>query len=126
MGSNIASGQLRITMTYREQLQQIASDYRAAGMPWPATSKEIASWAIDNGRWEPHRGTLISKCAEEISDALREEFYTDPQGRRVRTKHVARVEVDGEQIPLWDDIRSGDRGHMQMAFQQRRQQIVGD
>jgi len=113
-------------MTYKEQLQEIARDYRAAGMPWPATAKEMAVWAIDNNRWQAQRSTLISRCAEEIAEALREEYYTDPQGRRVRTKHMARVEVNGEQIPLWDDIRSGNREHMQVAFQQRRQQIVGD
>ena len=27
---------------------------------------------------------------------------------------------------LWDDIRTASREHMQIAFQQRRQQIVGD
>ena len=113
-------------MTYREQLQKIAEDYRAAGMPWPARSNEIAAWAIDNNLWQAHRSTLISRCAEEISDALREEYYTDPQGRRVRTKHVARIEVDGKQLPLWDDIRSGNRDHFLISVQNRRQQIVGD
>ena len=57
---------------------------------------------------------------------MREEYITDPQGRTVRAKHVARVERDGEQIPLWADIRTADRQHMEIAFQQRRQQIVGD
>jgi hypothetical protein len=113
-------------MTYKEQLQKIAKDYRDAGMPWPASSREIASWAIDNSLWQAQRSTLISKCAEEISDALGEEYYTDPQGRRVRTKHVARVTVDGQQIPLWDDIRSGNRDHFLVSTQQRRQQVVGE
>jgi hypothetical protein len=113
-------------MTYKEQLQRVAKDYRSAGMPWPAASTEIAAWAIDNNLWQAHRSTLISRCAEEISDALREEYYTDPQGRRVRTKHVARIEINGKQIPLWDDIRSGNRDHFLISVQNRRQQIVGD
>ena len=33
---------------------------------------------------------------------------------------------DGGQVALWDDIRTADRQHMTLAFQQRRQQIVGD
>jgi hypothetical protein len=111
-------------MTYKEQLQKIAKDYRKAGMPWPAAARDIAAWAIDNNLWEPQRGTLISKCADEISDALGEEYYTDPQGRRVRTKHVARL--PGEQMPLWDDIRSGNREHFKISTQQRRQQVVGE
>ena len=53
---------------------------------------------------------------------MREEYITDPQGRTVRAKHVACY----EQVPLWGDIRTAPREHMEMAFQQRRQQIVGD
>ena len=58
---------------------------------------------------------------------MREEFITDPQGRRVRAKHAARMDRDeGEQGALWDDIRTASHEHMQVAFQQRRQGIVGD
>ena len=57
---------------------------------------------------------------------MREEYITDPQGRRVRAKHVARVKRDNTQLYLWADIRTADLEHMQVAFQQRRQQIVGD
>jgi hypothetical protein len=57
---------------------------------------------------------------------MSEEYHTDPQGRAVRTKHARRVREKGQQAFLWDDIRTADRTHMQMAFQQRRQQIVGD
>lgn len=61
-----------------------------------------------------------------MAKALREEYITDSQGRRVRAKHVARVEIDGKQIPLWDDILTASRKHMEAALQQRRRQIVGD
>jgi hypothetical protein len=56
---------------------------------------------------------------------MREEHFTDAEGHVIRAKHVARIERAGEQIALWADIRSASREHMQMAFQQRRQQIVG-
>jgi len=57
---------------------------------------------------------------------MREEYITDPQGRRVRAKHAARVLDHGEQKMLWDDIRMASRDHMHRAFQLRRNQIVGD
>jgi hypothetical protein len=57
---------------------------------------------------------------------MREEYIVDPQGRTVRAKHAARLIKDGEQLALWADIRTADRRHMEIAFQQRRQQIVGD
>jgi len=69
---------------------------------------------------------LIGRLAEDLSRALREEYYTDPQGRSVRTKHAARIKKDGENLSFWDDIRTAERPHMEMAFQQRRQGIVGD
>ncbi len=57
---------------------------------------------------------------------MREEYIVDPQGRTVRAKHAAKVKVNGEQMTLWDDIRTADRDFMVIAFQQRRQQVVGD
>jgi hypothetical protein len=44
--------------------------------------------------------------AEDLSDALREEYYVDPQGRHVRTKYAARVlDTEGVQSTLWANIR---------------------
>ncbi|HEY5175831.1 MAG TPA: hypothetical protein VII95_09745 [Terriglobales bacterium] len=113
-------------MTYTEQLQKIVADYRSSGQPWPATAHEMAEWAIAEEKWQPQHGAMIRKCAEEIAAAMREEYLTDPQGRRVRTKHVARYGEGKSQIPLWEDIRTASREHMEIAFQQRRQQILGD
>ena len=82
---------------------------------------------IERGLWELPKTVLISKCAEDLGRALREEYITDPQGRKVRAKHAARMaRDDGEQGALWDDIRTASHEHMQIAFQQRRQGIVGD
>ena len=113
-------------MTYKEQLQRIVADYRQNGQPWPATAHDMAFWAIETGRWQPQRSAMLRRCAEEISDAMREEYVTDPQGRRVRSKHMARYGEGPAQIPLWADIRTATREHMELAFQQRRQQILGD
>jgi hypothetical protein len=113
-------------VTYKEQLQRIVAEYRKNDQPWPATSHEMAVWAIETGRWQPQRSAMLRKCAEELSDAMREEYITDPQGRRVHSKHMARYGDGPAQIPLWADIQTAGRGHMEIAFQQRRQQILGD
>jgi len=39
--------------TYSEQLQRLTADYRNAGQPWPATMRQIAAWAIEEGLWKP-------------------------------------------------------------------------
>jgi hypothetical protein len=107
-------------------MQDIVRKYRESGKPWPATTEQMAAWAMDNRLWAPHRSRLIRLCANQLADAMREEYITDPQGRRVRAKHVARRKVGDKQLYFWDDIRTANHNHMQVATQQRRQQIVGD
>jgi len=109
---------------FNEQLQHIVNKYIAAGEVWPATSHQIASWAIKQHLWEAQKTTIIDICAEQLARAMREEYIHDPQGRTIRAKHAARIA--GEQTVLWADIRTASRQHMVIALQQRRQQIVGD
>ncbi|HKZ53833.1 MAG TPA: hypothetical protein VJ123_00020 [Anaerolineales bacterium] len=98
------------------------TEYINAGEPMPTTTRQMAAWAVREKRWAPHPSSLISQCAADLAEAMREEYIVDPQGRRVRAKHAARV----EQAVLWDDIRTAPRDHMEIAFKQRRHQIVGD
>ena len=113
-------------MTKNEQLQEIANEYQNAGQKWPASAREIAEWAIETKRWTPHPSAIVNQCAEELSKAMREEYVRDSQGRKVRTKHAATYQNGAEQLVLWDDIRTASHNHMKRAFQQRRQQILGD
>ena len=111
---------------YSKQMQKIVEDYRSGGEAWPASTKEIAAWAITTGRWSLPESAAIRKCAEDLATAMREEYTTDSRGRRVRLLHPASFLRDGHQLVLWDDIRTAPRKHMQVSFQQRRQGIVGD
>ncbi len=110
--------------TYSEQIAGLAEQYQNATGRTTYTTKEVGAWALDAGLWEPQRDSLIRQFAEDLSRALREQYITDPQGRRIRAKHAIRQ--DGEQGALWADIRLATREHMEAAFQQRRQQIVSD
>ena len=112
--------------TKTEQLQKIINAYRDSGEKWPATSKEMAAWAIGARLWYPHPSAIETQCAEEISRAMRDEYVTDAQGRKVRSKHAASYGEGPEQTVLWDDIRTAPTEHMYRAFQQRRHQILGD
>ncbi len=111
-------------MSYSDQIQKMVQIYREEGGKWPASSREIAQWAISTSRWVPQPSAIVAQCADHISKALRDEYYTDPQGRRVRINHAAHS--NGEQLVLWDDIRTAKPGHMLLSFQQRRRQILGD
>ena len=111
---------------YTKQMQRIVAQYRLAGEPWPASAKTLAGWAIRQKLWLLPESAALARCAEDIARAMREEYMTDAKGRRARVKHPATVQVHGEQMVLWDDMRTATRQHMQVSFQQRRQQIVGD
>lgn len=108
-----------------ERRQEIVDLYRQAKQKWPATSLEIADWALRTGQWRPSPQALRKQLAELLSQAMREEYFTDPQGRRVRAKHSAQV----EQQRLWTDLRDtspANRRLVENAFQNRRQQVVSD
>jgi hypothetical protein len=112
-----------------EQHKDLVEQYRRAFKNKPFKSIDVVKWGIKNGliNLRPIDPELM--LAEEISLAMHEDYITDPQGRRVRAKHAARYEVNGKQETFWVDIRDknpGTRRHMQIAFQNRRQQIVGE
>lgn len=87
--------------THTQSMQEIVKKYREAGQLWPARAKRIAAWAMQNGYWKPHSARILTMCADEIARAMREEYYIDPQGRKVRVKHAATIKEGDEQITIW-------------------------
>jgi two-component SAPR family response regulator len=95
--------------------------FREAHHNTPASSLQIAEWAIEHKILVPQRVDFRKQLARELAQTMREEYFTDPQGRRVRAMHVAE--------DLWVDMR--DKGAevdklKVISFQNRRQQVVGD
>ena len=116
-------------MSYNEQLRRrIVNRFYPETGKSEATALEMAHWAIERGLWEPQPSDSAKQGADQLAKAMREEYFTDPQGRTVRAKHAARVKrkEDQKQKTLWADMRWASREHMQTAFQQRRHQILGD
>lgn len=114
-----------MSKTKTEFLQEITEQYRSAGEKWPATCKEMAAWAIREGLWKPYPKNLITQCASEIAAAMREEHFTDPQGRVVRKKRPYRsveglLEGKEEQVFLWVDMQEVNQEEAEMAFQYGR------
>lgn len=113
-------------MSYNEQLQNIFQKYEEAGNSIPVAMRDVAAWAIEQKLWAPRPIDVIDILSEDMSRALREEYRTDKKGRRYRAKHAVRITRGGVQLTLWADMDRSSREHMQMAFAQRRQGIVGD
>lgn len=111
---------------YFERLQRWADEYLEAHGQSPATTRDLAVWAIRSKQWQAPEDVVIRRCQEDFAKALREQYIQDGRGRPVRAKHVARISEGQKQFYLWSDIRFAPGKHMAIAFQQRRQQIVGD
>ena len=113
-------------MSIVKQNKRIVKEYRLSGSPWPASAREIAAWALRNEKWRIPLSAAEKKCAEEMAEAMRQEYYWDRKGRKVRLLHPAKVKRQGVLFTEWDDIRTAPRGHMQISFQQHRKKIVGE
>lgn len=114
---------VRLKKTHKEFCQDIINDYLQETGKVEIDLAEVAEWAINQGLWEkPFLSNAKRQCARALAKAARDEYYTDPQGRRVRTKHAARH----EQGWLWADIKSAPPSHMRLSLQQRRQGVLGD
>ncbi|HZL44856.1 MAG TPA: hypothetical protein VFC28_01400 [Opitutaceae bacterium] len=111
--------------------QDIVDLYRREVSTEPVELIVIAQWAIAHNLWQPHYRSPEEILASELGQALREQYFTDPQGRRVRRKHARKIEEilsDGspKQRVFWDDIVTAAPDYMQASLQQRRRLIVAD
>jgi hypothetical protein len=113
-------------MSIKDQIHQIEKKYRDAGGKWPAAAVEVAEWGVSRGYLEMHRGAIIRQFAEQIAQIWRDEYMDDPQGRRIRVKHAARYSINGVQTWLWDNMPTATHKHMELSFQNKRQQVVMD
>ena len=112
--------------TYKEQLQKTWHAYKRSHGIEPATAREAVQWGVSHGMIEVPEIDPFAKLAEDMATALREEYAVDREGRRYRVNHAVRVTKAGVQYTFWDIMKDAPRAHMQKAFIQRREQIVGD
>lgn len=111
--------------------QKLVEEYRAAGNEWPARSWTIAGWALENGKATYSRYSQRKMLALSISRSMREEIYTDKQGRRPRKKHCFPVLTESpsglkRQHFLWCDHETAKPDEFRAAAQYRRKLMVGD
>ena len=114
-------------MRYTTAMLDIVRQYVEQGGSEPIDLDALARFAINEGLWSKSGSKMLQLCKRDLSRALREQYHTDPQGRQVRTYHAAKNrDTSGRQQVFWADMRSAPVEHMELAFQQRRSQIVGD
>ena len=112
--------------TKNEQLQQIWHHYDANKSHQPTSAREAVEWAVKEGLIELPEIDPFDVLAGQMSNALRDEYRTDKNGRRYRVNHAVRVTNAGVQQTFWGVMGFASHDHMERAFTQRREQIVGD
>lgn len=112
--------------TYNEQLQKLYHRYEAEHDNDPAGTREVVEWAVKNGLMRPRHVDPLAKLADDMANALRNEYRIDPKGRRYRANHAVRVTQRGIQYTLWHNMDNAPREFMEKAFSQRRRQVVSD
>jgi len=112
--------------TKAEQLQGIWHKYDAEREHKPTSAREAVEWAVAERLLELPKVDAYDVLAGQMSQALREEYDTDAQGRRYRVNHAARITKAGVQYTFWAAMGFAPHEHMERAFTQRREQIIGD
>jgi hypothetical protein len=109
-----------------EQLQRLWCEYHEEFGQLPVTARDVIKWAVEAKRIPLPEIDPYDALAEDLARVLREEYATDASGRRYRKNHAVRVTKGGVQHTFWAIMGFAPHEHMQRAFAQRREQIVGD
>lgn len=112
--------------TKNERLQTIWHRFEQERGHAPAGTNEAVRWAVSEGLLELPRIDPIDVLAGQMASALREEMATDEDGRRYRVNHAVRITRGGVQRTMWAEMGYAPPEHLEMAFAQRREQIIGD
>ncbi len=113
-------------MTENEKLQEIWKSYEDEHDHLAVGTAEVVRWAVSKGLMELPKIDPYEIASQKMSRALREEYATDEHGRRYRVNHAIKVSINGVQTTIWGILGHAPRKHMETAFAQRREQIIGD
>ena len=110
-----------------ERLQNIWHKFDASREHRPSSARQACARAVAEGLLElPEPADPLDILADRMAQALRNEYDTDEQGRRYRVNHAVRITRGGVQYTFWGVMGYASHEHMEKAFAQRRDQIVGD
>ena len=112
--------------TRNERYQSIWHRYDNEHEHKPSGTREAVERAVAEGLLELPDIDPYDFLAEQMAQALRQEIQTDEKGRRYRVNHAVRVTKGGVQYTFWASMGFAPHEHMEKAFAQRREQVIGD
>lgn len=113
-------------MNKNEKLQAVFHLYVTEHGYEPATAREAVEWGVEQGMLpKPRKVDPLDILASQMASALGQEYETH-NGRRYRVNHAVRLTQNGEQRTFWAIMGYAPHDHMEKAFAQRREHIVGE
>lgn len=109
-----------------EIMQKIWHRYESLRERKPSSARQAVEWAVAEGLLELPEVDAHDILADYMCNAIREEHKIDEQGRRYRINHAVRVSRHGVQLTFWGVMGHAPHDHMEKAFAQRRELIIGD
>jgi hypothetical protein len=109
-----------------ETMQRIWHRYETRREHKPSSARQAVEWAVAEGLLQLPEVDPYDILADYMSHAVGEEHRTDEHGRRYRVNHAVRVTRHGVQLTFWGVMGHAPHDHMEKAFAQRREQIIGD
>ena len=109
-----------------ERLQQVWHHYDDSHDHKPTSARQAVEWAVSEGLLELPSIDPYDVLAGDMAQALREEMDTDAKGRRYRVNHAMRVTKGGVQHTFWAVMGFAPHDHMERAFAQRRDHVIGE
>lgn len=112
--------------TKSEKLQTAWHRYETIRRHTPTGTMDAVRWAVHEGLLELPKIDPYEILAGQMASALRDEMATNAKGQRYRVNHAVRIMKGGVQTTIWAVMGYAPHEHMERAFTQRREQIVGD
>jgi len=93
----------------KERLQRIWHQYDSRRDHKPSSMRQAAAWAVSDGLLQLPEVDPIDILADQMAQAVREEYRTDSEGRRYRVNHAVRATKSGVQYSTRFGVSWGTR-----------------
>jgi len=110
-----------------EYFQDAAQEYMTMRGVTEFDPEEVAEWMVETKQYEEVPRSVITRCKQELTKALRAQHITDNQGRDVRAMLCARHKnAQGTFWSIWSPLYVSKPEHARLALQQWRRSIRGE
>ena len=124
----MAKRKIRVSrQSKQEWLQARARDWMRLHNATEFAPDVVAAWLVDTRQYEEAPYSVVRRCRQELTRALRQQKMVDPQGREVRALCSVRYrDENGELKATWSTLFEASPKHMRQSAQQHRRSIRGE